>query len=856
VSKNFGPNVSGYLDPTGRNFETTVFQAGKAVLDKELNLVQDAEHPPDFPVSGWVALDFTATSSSTSIFVQSSTANQLHLRGSALAIVQGRTLSISSTNDATDNILDLGAGPSGAGAKRTDLVILEVWRMLISASPSTVGKSGSGRIWFLGNVKIPSGSDLTLNFVDDILDTNVASETTKRVQIQYRLRVIKGVDLFAHPYGIDDPTVFANTVPTNAATPDGTASTFAYVNQSSNGDPGLWLAGDGNPSNALGTVDGFMYAIPLCAVFRRNTTAFSRNTNHNGGVASPGPSDRPDGLFQDIIVPRDFVDLRHGVAPGGWNYAEILQKSFNLLLDNQTQTEWMTTPNGGGYNGHTVFWGDEIGISTGNGGDGTTTGDTPGATFIGQFDSTRRTISDRSIYEVMTVSIPAPGGGWASDATITIDPSTLAIYPFSAINWASFAPTGVQFLDVLAMNFIATSSPTASVHQGLQYVQNITGINQSPVASIVITLGTIPGAILTQTLYVDILVAYPPGVGLTMTPTGTYSGTFSVNNPSALSASSPISFSAMAGSNAIDFPHREALIQYQTSQLSLTITADTSGSHVIFLPERATSITNVQKNGVGITGSVTLDGTGRFFTFNNGADFPAAGDAISFNYVAIRPIPQCGVQMTLYYDARAPQTARSSLVGSTITLTPRLIGNAVYEITTGSGSQDEGYPFPSAYAQMGGVYPTSASSFAGEHELAASGEIDFPGFTIASGFAQLGSFIPFVTAPEAMTFNRANGDIDIEGRTFFKSVPGGGYIPNAFGVSMVNAKRHRNVLPVLAEIASDGLLGASGQLVLVLLLRDAVFDDTNGVFFVNDLTQNRTSAAVFRIKGHPLIRRF
>ena len=85
------------------------------------------------------------------------------------------------------------------------------------------------------------------------------------------------------------------------------ATLFPYTSQSAAGDPGLWRAGDGVPTNTLGTVDGYMYALPLMAVVRRNTAAFDRNSNHNGGVASPGPSDRPDGLFYDIVDARDIT---------------------------------------------------------------------------------------------------------------------------------------------------------------------------------------------------------------------------------------------------------------------------------------------------------------------------------------------------------------------------------------------------------------------------------------------------------------------------------------------------------------------------------------------------------------------
>jgi hypothetical protein len=62
-------------------------------------------------------------------------------------------------------------------------VILEVWRKLISASPSTDGKSFTGRIWLNGNVKVPIGSNAALNPADDILDAGVGAESTKRVQI-------------------------------------------------------------------------------------------------------------------------------------------------------------------------------------------------------------------------------------------------------------------------------------------------------------------------------------------------------------------------------------------------------------------------------------------------------------------------------------------------------------------------------------------------------------------------------------------------------------------------------------------------------------------------------------------------
>ena len=856
--KNLGPGVSGYLDPSGRSFESTIYQAGKPVLDKELNLAADIlngfARALRLP-SGWIAGDFVDTSSSSAIVQPSSVANELLLVNGLTANVNGWVFIVSDTGADGANLLDLGAGPVGAGTKRTDLVILEVWRRLLSAAPDVDGKSPSGRIWKNGNVKIASADDLTKNFSDDILDANVASETTKRVQLQYRLRVIQGVDIFAYPSGIDDPSVVANGVPPNAATPDGSASAFGFTNQSANGDPGLWVAGDGDPSNGLGTVDGYVYAIPLLAVFRRNTTAFDRNTNHNGGVASPGPSDRPDGLFADIIDPKDVADLRHAVCPGGWNHTELLAKNVNLLLDNTLSTEWATTPNGGGYSGHTVLWADEIGITNVNGGNGTTTGDTPGATFIGEFDSVRRTFSDRAIYEVITVPVSAPVGGWVFGSTFTIDPTTLTIYPYSPFNWAGFNSAQVIFVDVVAARFLGAPGEV-SVYDGLSRMVLITGLAQSPLGPLEFTLGDVAGgSISTQTLYVDILVAYPEGLGLTRTPVNTFgSSGITVNNPAQLSPLSPINFDVFAGSNDIDPAHREATLQYRSSLVSFTVTADIGGSPIIYLPERVDAVASVTVNAVPIIGTVTLDDSGRFFSFNNVADFPSPGDIVAFDYNALRPIPQCGVQFTLYYDVRAPQTISTNHLGTTITLTPRLVGDFLYVVTTGSGSQSEGYPFPFASTQMGGVYPSSTGNFNGEHELSSSGNLEIPGFTVSSGLLKLPVLVPFVPAPEVLIFNRAPTDVDIEDRSYFNAVPVG-YLPNAYGQSLVNTNRHRNMLPILVETSTDGPLGAKGQILLLILVRDALLDGTNGVFFESDQTQNHTSASIFRLKGRPLLRR-
>ena len=854
TTKNFGTIVSGYLDPEGRNWETTVFQAGKPILDKELNLQEDIATDTSRVTrvatspSGWVCSDFLATSSATTgIFVASVTPNQLSIPA-LRAVVNGWNLNVDKTGfTVSGNLLDMGSSPAGVAAKREDMVILEVWRRLIAPAPSTDGKSPTARIWWNGNVKIDAGLDLATNFADDIEDGTLGAESTKRVQIQYRLRVVRGVDLFGYPYGLDDPGVVAYSVPAAAAAPDGVATLFNYVNQSTAGDPGLWVAGDGNPANTLGTVDGYMYAIPLMAVVRRNTSAFDKNTNHNGGVASGGASDRPDGLFYDLFDDKDIVDLRSGISPNGWNYAEILDKNLNFLFDNVTRTEIESTTIGGGVHGNTHLWADEIGITNAHGGDGTTTGDTPGAVFVGEFDAARRVFSDRSVVETIVLRYTT-GGAWAPGNTITIDPTALPIFPYAAFNYASYSPATISF-DIQKVMFIgdAALDNTAEL---LNYT--IDGLGAVPAVSMTLTLGTLPAGLAgNEDIYVYLTVEYPTGVGLSETPVAQYG--FSINNPLQMPAVPPVNYLTVPGAGLQwDFPHREFGIQYRTQVITRTYRTQSAGTTIV-MPERVYSVSQVRVNAVPYVGVITISTDG--FTVTLGGAGYLANDAIEIDYDAIRPFPQNDEQITLYYDVRAPQTSREALLSSPFYLIPRYVSPYLYTLTIGSGAQDEAYPFPSQYVQVGSVYPTSGGTWTGDHELDGSGILSISDYSATTGFIKLPTLLPLVSAPETFGLIRAPGDSDSEGRTFYKELTGT-YLMNAAGVTLSDPKKHKTVLPVLAELAADSPLGASGQLVLVLFSRIAKpLDEMNAIGFSTNLADNATCASIYRLKGYPLNRR-
>ncbi len=119
---------------------------------------------------------------------------------------------------------------------------------------------------------------------------------------------------------------------------------------------------------------------------------------------------------------------------------------------------------------------------------------------------------------------------------------------------------------------------------------------------------------------------------------------------------------------------------------------------------------------------------------------------------------------------------------------------------------------------------------------------------------RLPAFIGYVPDPGAVQYTRAVGDVDIEGRTYFKSTPGG-YLPNSYAQPLSDAKKHKVVVPYLAELRQTGTLGMEGQIVLVLLIRWATFDSINGVYLDPDLSVNTTTASVFRVRGNLLTAR-
>ena len=298
MGKNYGPGVSRVLSPASTQYVDVIWQQGKPPLDSELNLLQDLATnwrqimvlrgtPSGFLGNGTSDSESFVTNSTYSNWFQFGRQRAGEQAAIEWAVVNGWLIPVTGTltgtppgspdNADTWNRIALYPPPSNAGDFRVDFVYLEVWLARVPPNPSSLNKPATSAIWTYGNVQ---GG---MSFLpDDIQDPAVGAETTERVQLQYRIGIAPGlIGLTTSPDGFDPAVVFAR-----GASP--TASTYNFLNmRSALGDPGLWRAGDGSTTaqTALGSVDGYSYAIPISGVFRRNSSAWNGDPspNLNGG---------------------------------------------------------------------------------------------------------------------------------------------------------------------------------------------------------------------------------------------------------------------------------------------------------------------------------------------------------------------------------------------------------------------------------------------------------------------------------------------------------------------------------------------------------------------------------------------
>jgi len=360
--KNLGNVVSRVLDIRDRNYNGVVFQQKRPPLDSECILSQDIDLGKISEIlkattpSGFLTLQDIKGAPANRTLINSAWVNVIIINNPILIIngwivkVGGGTNQIQpntqqniwkTLSNNTDEVAIIGDPTPHLGA-REDLVFIEVWQKLITPADP---------IYNYGFVQ-----SALPNFPNDLIDPNIEIETTKRIQIQYRIRWVDGVDFVSYRNGLGFPGCYAQG-------PSGVNNT-SYVYTQSSTDPGLWTVGDGTETSQtnLGTVDGYIYAVPIARVHRRNRSAFSLS-NLNGSaysILSGHKSDRPDGLFYDEISVNDVEDLRHRISLTGWDYSYLLETSLDQLWSKNLTSELKYSPQDENLFGHKLIQADGI----------------------------------------------------------------------------------------------------------------------------------------------------------------------------------------------------------------------------------------------------------------------------------------------------------------------------------------------------------------------------------------------------------------------------------------------------------------------------------------------------------------
>lgn len=866
--RNIGPNVSqspqavtpggGQYTAQDHSFESLVFEQGKPPLDWEMNLMQEVVGPYGFRKSiqrilpsSWIVGGFLESSAPQSFVTltpdvpAATTANQMMMVASDV-IVNGWVLhyEYSGTPTAGYNLIQLPLPP--ISGTRTDLVILEVWRALISPAPDGTNKSPTGQIYVHGNVKAPDSTG-NQNLLDDLTDPTFGAESSRRVQIQYRYRVIQGItSLSDTPDGLEDPAVFANTVPhLGGSGVDGAATTYSFTKSS--GDPGLWVAGTGSPTDAtaLGTVDGYVYAVPVCAVFRRNSSAFNRSTNLNGaGLMSSGVSGRPDGLYADQIVLGDIKDLRKAIA---YDLGEVMTKAYNQVLDNTLSTEHELSADGPA--GVSFLARDNIGLSE----------------HIGNPDGVRVNFSDRSVTESIVVKLTSPG------ASTTLSLASLPT-PWGTFALAGLAPVGTNIVGIGRCRVVASGAEVDlsvwSSGGGGIVVSLSSSVPGGAVDTAAVTFPFAP-----DIAYLELLIEYPGshGVKRNVTAAAQFWTPPAANiaswvDTAQLTATTDSTRLALSTSQWwMDVAHRELSVRLHTVIQTFSGYFSSGSDQAFYVPDNITGSVTVtyNYNSGGSPTAHTFVTSG--YEFNSGytripADSaypPYPGTSFSAVYTALRPLPPVaaapGDSYQVFYQTRAIQSIAVPGGTQTLQLVPRVSGPGLAVITAGSGSPDNAFPFGSPSAQIPvGALPSSSFP---EAALNMPATLSVVGFGTNTGFVQLPVLIPYVPDPGQVTLYKGALDqtVDGDGRNFWPKSDSGStaYSPVVYSQELSFKQRHKVAYPVLMELKSDfPQIGRKGTLVLVVFSSWTDFSEQNTVQLTSSVSNS--CAAIYRVRGNML----
>ena len=281
------------------------FQQAKPLLDSELNLSQQVQNA--LRAEAVRKLLSPGLLSATTITDVTDKKNTLRLSG-ATANVNGWLINLYGANR-SDNQSDITFAEAPYSGTREDLAYVEAW--FEEVAPSGSPEDDDESVYKYGG--LASGT-----MPNDLQDSTAGDETSRRIQLRWNIRTVSDVDFTTYPKGVDNGT----RVKAKGGASSDTGYTFGSV-----GD-GLYRAGDGSSSAcaALKCVDGYVYAIPLYHVHRRNQTAYNKTDNPYGAPAYGSGVTIATGLYHDVIAAEDVTAIYPVSMPyGGGNWDAVGQ---------------------------------------------------------------------------------------------------------------------------------------------------------------------------------------------------------------------------------------------------------------------------------------------------------------------------------------------------------------------------------------------------------------------------------------------------------------------------------------------------------------------------------------------------
>jgi len=783
-------------------------------------------------------------------------------------------------------VITFGAGSTGNGV----VVTLTTSAGALVLTP-TGGSDGLNmpiptKVYKYGNVLCDSA--LYLN--DNIVDPTLLRESARRVQWQYRIRVLDAdFDSTAHPEGYTHPDVFAWGV-------GETNTTYTFGRQTSPNDAGLWVAGDGTSGAALtlGTIDGYVYSIPLCMVSRRNSAGFNAANNANGGVlVEAGTSDRPDGRFADVVYQEDVLDMMRHVYPYGMDYAAETVYQFQCLLDENYQTMLTFDDPAGGSTGTrsvTPMICDEIGQPVGI---ASGIGDTSNrGNYIRNFDNIAKRFGSQPVVDYLIIMVyPDSNNAWVSvnnnpvgagtkwyeEDEIVISLNNLD--PLAGWSWSMgtgvYNVTQVWPSDTYVTDVVEAwhndFNTTSAINRKVEFA-SISGLGTTTITlkldrnrTITTTNGHLVGDSGTagdtgsdQLIFLKLAVSYPANEGLTATPihdgyatsanypNGAYVEVDAGNRPADILANSDPYVHFRQG-------YREALAFYLSLQVMyLSPEPDLVSIKTPFPVYYGAGYEPVVENDLG--DELGIDVAGSTFGSNHSiiklVNPVPNQDNLSVTYISCHPLSLSnnaqGYQMAVYYKANAKQSYMSTeflggSLGATLTVKPLYVSPSLWVLQGGKGSAELGYPYYAPSEQIA-VRSTQET----EGELCATPRISLPNFNIDTGVVNLSSLLP-IDISGNMTFNISDIEEDGEGRFYFKSILDTGYRPMSIALPLENYSNHKTALPFLARVVENTPLLRRGEVVLVVISRLSGLSKENKVVLSDG--DSKTVACVYRTKN-------